>query len=84
MKYVVMRLNEWKRMEAVTPMRLPIAGIGKSCGLLLVYDTLDDLVHDYPDAEYVTIEAKGGEGRCSAKSAIRKSPTKGKRAVRAR
>lgn len=55
-KYVVMALNLWERIEARTPFPLPVVPIGKSCGFMLVYDNLKDLRKDYPRSEYIAIK----------------------------
>lgn len=54
--HLVMRLNRWDKIEALTPFPVPVAPIGKSIGFLLVYDDLDALNSDYPDSPFIGIE----------------------------
>ena len=45
-KYVAMKLQRWENLTAWTPAQQRIAGIGKSIGILLVYNNKRDLVAD--------------------------------------
>ena len=57
LKYVVMKLQRWKNMKAFTPAEQSIEGCGKSVGVLLVYDNLEELRADEgADAPYVCVE----------------------------
>jgi hypothetical protein len=55
-KYVLMRLQQWDRVIAMTPMPQRLARMENSVGFLLVYDSLDELRKHWPDAEYSMIE----------------------------
>lgn len=54
--YVLMNLQKWDSVSALTPALLPVTGPGKSRGFLLVFDSLEDLRDFNRTANYVVIE----------------------------
>lgn len=53
--YVAMKLNKWENMHEAETKR-PLAMEGKSVGCLLVFETIEQLRVEYPEARFVKIE----------------------------
>jgi hypothetical protein len=60
MMYVAMRYNAWDAVEALTPAPQKVGPMGKSCGFILAYHSLEDLRTDWPDIgdDWVAIEPR--------------------------
>lgn len=61
MKYVLMRFYEWHglRIAMLDDPTIPTMnfhGVGNSSGVMLVYDTLEALRAEHPDAPYMVLQ----------------------------
>jgi hypothetical protein len=56
LKYIVMILQRWDKITALTPMPQRIAPMDESVGFLLVYDSVEKLRAQWPEATYLTVE----------------------------
>jgi hypothetical protein len=54
--YVALALHRWENMHALTPFPQPIKGDGESIGVMFVFDDLEQLREEFPDADWVTVE----------------------------
>ena len=57
-KYVLMELQQWDRVLALTPAPQKIEAMEGSVGFLLVYDSLEKLQEHWADASYVMVEPR--------------------------
>jgi hypothetical protein len=70
-RYVLMKLQEWDKILAMTPAPQRISPLDNSVGFLLVYDSVAELHANWPDAEFVTITAKGATKSTATRRKVR-------------